>query len=220
MDDFLTKPVVPNLLLATLSKWLSQRMADGRTAPVRTLTAGNGPAGKGMTGSGTTGSGAAGSGAAGSGTTDSVTTGVPALAGTPARRASDVMPAFVPAEPPLFELSVLGQTFGNRPDKMRKYAVMFLSSARDGLVEIETALAARDLKRLAELGHRIKSSARAVGALAFAELCVALERLKPQEDPAGAARIVAHMGPMLDRLQRYIDVELEPLLRELGDQPG
>ena len=207
MDDFLTKPVVPNLLLATLSKWLSQRVADGRTAQVRSVSAASGAAVNGPAGGAVSSSASSNASAS-------------ASAATPARRATDLVPAFVPPEPALFDLSVLGQTFGNRPDKMRKYAVMFLSSGRDGLVEIEAALAARDLKRLAELGHRIKSSARAVGALAFAELCIALERLKPQDDPAGAARIVAHMGPMLDRLQRFIDEELEPLLRELGDQPG
>jgi PAS domain S-box-containing protein len=181
MDDFLTKPIVPNLLLATLSRWLSQRAADGRMAQVRTVTA--------------------------------------TAAGTPARRATDVMPLPV-AEPALFDPSVLGQTFGNKADKMRKYAVMFLASGRDGLAEIEAALAARDMKRLSELGHRIKSSARAVGALAFAELCLALERLKQDNDPARAAQIVAHMAPMLDRLQRYVDTELEPLLQELGNPPG
>ncbi|MBB3221474.1 CHASE domain-containing protein [Pseudoduganella umbonata] len=227
MDDFLTKPVVPNLLLATLSKWLSQRAAHGRTVQVRTVSAtggaaANGPAGKVQGGNVPAGNVPAGGAAASAALPEAplAESSPEPSAGTPARRATDLMPAFVPAEPPLFDLSVLGQTFGNRPDKMRKYAVMFLTSARDGLVEIETALTAGDMKRLAELGHRIKSSARAVGALAFAELCIALERLKPQQDTAAAARIVAHMGPMLDRLQRYIDVELEPLLRELGDQPG
>ncbi|GGY17833.1 CHASE domain-containing protein [Pseudoduganella dura] len=192
MDDFLTKPVVPNLLLATLSKWLSLRAADGRTAQVRTVTA----------------TPAAGQGAG----------------PVPARRSTDMMPHPVPqplpVEAALFDLSVLGQTFGNRQDKMRKYTAMFLTSARDGLAEIDAALAAGDLKRLSELGHRIKSSARAVGALGFGELCLALERLEPDDDPARAAQIVAHMGTMLQRLQCFVEVDLEPLLQELGDQPG
>ncbi|HEX8601381.1 MAG TPA: response regulator, partial [Pseudoduganella sp.] len=192
MDDFLTKPVVPNLLLATLSKWLSQRAADGRTAQVRTVTAA--PVMLPEV--------AAGSGQA------------------PARRVTDLVPQPALAAPALFDLSVLGLTFGNRQDKMRKYALMFLVSARDGLAEIDAALAAGDLKRLSELGHRIKSSARAVGALGFGELCLALERLKPDDEPARAAQIVAHMAPMLQRLQRFVDLELEPLLQELGDQPG
>ncbi|GGY47571.1 hypothetical protein GCM10007387_32040 [Pseudoduganella albidiflava] len=221
MDDFLTKPVVPNQLLATLSKWLSQRVVDGRPAQPGTATASQ------AVKEGTASQGGAGPGAAGEATDGAAKhegagqgAGQAAAAGIPARRATDVMAPFAPAEPPLFDPDVLGQTFGNRPDKMRRYALMFLASGRDGMVEIEAALAARDMKRLRELGHRIKSSARAVGALAFAELCVALERLKPQDDVAAAERIVAHMGPMLDRLERYIDVDLEPLLRELGSQPG
>jgi two-component system, sensor histidine kinase and response regulator len=182
MDDFLTKPVVPNLLFATLSKWLSQRAAEARTAQVRTVNPAAAP---------TLSPGA-----------------------TPARRATDVMPAT--EEPPLFDLTVLGQTFGNKADKMRKYALMFLTSGRDGLAEVEAALAAGDMQRLSELGHRIKSSARAVGALGFAELCLALERVKPGDDPAQAARIVARMRAMLDRLRHHLETGLEAQLREVG----
>ena len=179
MDDFLTKPIVPNLLFATLSKWLSQRAADGRTAQVRTVN----PAAP-----------------------------AAAMPATPARRATDVMPAAPAGEPPLFDLTVLGQTFGNKADKMRKYALMFLDSARDSLAEVDEALGRGDSKRLAELGHRIKSSARAVGAMSFAELCLALERLKPDAPPQEAQAIVSHMHLMLERLKTQIAGEMSAQL--------
>jgi HPt (histidine-containing phosphotransfer) domain-containing protein len=109
----------------------------------------------------------------------------------------------------MFDISALAQTFNNKPEKMRKYAVMFLDSAREGMVEIHEALAQGDMARLSELGHRIKSSARAVGAMHFGELCLALERLGADADPARARYIVAQMQPMLDHLQGHIAQELD-----------
>ena len=130
-------------------------------------------------------------------------------------------PATVPAPAPvaelppaaaaavLFDVTALGQTFGNKPEKMRKYALMFLDSAREGMDEVDEALAQGDVARLAELGHRIKSSARAVGAQSFAELCLALERLRKGGRLDEARAIVVHMRPLLDQLAAHLGEELE-----------
>jgi len=132
------------------------------------------------------------------------TTAPPPPAPAPAAQ----MPAAA-AEAALFDVTALGQTFGNKPEKMRKYALMFLDSAREGMDEVDEALAQGDLARLAELGHRIKSSARAVGAYSFAELCLALERLRKGGQIDEARAIVVHMRPLLDRLAAHLGAELE-----------
>jgi len=165
MDEFVTKPIAPNLLFSVLSKWMSQRAGD---------------------------------------------------------RAPRAMPSQVPVTPPappvdtgsaeLFDMAMLAQTFGNKPEKMRKYALMFLDSARDSLAEVDEALGRNDSKRLAELGHRIKSSARAVGAMSFAELCLALERLQPDAPPQEAQAIVSQMHLMLERLKTQIAEEMSAQL--------
>ncbi|HWW70191.1 MAG TPA: Hpt domain-containing protein, partial [Duganella sp.] len=108
----------------------------------------------------------------------------------------------------LFDLAALAQTFGGKPDKMRKYAMLFVESARDGMREIDAALARDDLLLLSELGHRIKSSARAVGAMRFGNLCLALERVRSDPDTANARRLVAQMHAMLVVLDRHIAQEL------------
>ncbi|MTW06045.1 Hpt domain-containing protein, partial [Pseudoduganella ginsengisoli] len=126
-----------------------------------------------------------------------------AVADTPVHHDVQIAPA------EMFDITALAVTFNNKPEKMRKYAVMFLDSARDGMVEVNEALAQGDMARLSELGHRIKSSARAVGAMHFGELCLALEHLKPDADPARARYIVAQMQPMLDHLQGHIAQELD-----------
>ncbi|TWI67634.1 PAS domain S-box-containing protein [Pseudoduganella lurida] len=228
MDDFLTKPVAPNLLFAVLSKWLSQRAVEGRAAQVRSTLAAH---------AATAWEPRSAPLAPATAMLEAAHSDVPAPASAAAPAPpSDAAPALhapPPAdaapEPALFDVSALALTFGNRPDKMRKYAVMFLASAREGLVEVDAALAAGDLHRLGELGHRIKSSARAVGAHSFAELCLALERVGhvPADDLSArtgelamAAALVARMHALLARIDVFVTGELEAQLPgELPAQP-
>jgi two-component system sensor histidine kinase/response regulator len=131
MDEFVTKPIAPNMLFGVLAKWLRAR------------------------------------------------------AGTQ-----------------LIDEAALAHTFGANPVKMRKYALLFLESAHQAMLEIDAALAHGDLERVAQLGHRLKASARAVGAAGFAQLCLALEEL-PQ-DAAGAGVLTARMAELLARLDEHI----------------
>jgi HPt (histidine-containing phosphotransfer) domain-containing protein len=124
------------------------------------------------------------------------------------------MPAPEADEAEMFDLAALGLTFGNKPDKMRKYAMLFLDSARDGMVEVDAALAEDDLAQLSELGHRIKSSARAVGAMRFGNLCLALEQLRKEPDTARARQLVAQMHAMLAQLNALVAQELVALAED------
>ncbi|WP_229489740.1 CHASE domain-containing protein [Pseudoduganella namucuonensis] len=213
MDEFVTKPIAPNLLFTVLSRWMNQRAGEGGRPPRMDarpmVSAAAGveaapPASPGVQ------AGAAPAAQAGGGdghrpAPNAANAAPTAAQGDGAAQAVDA--AIAAAD--MFDINSLAQTFGNRQEKMRKYAVMFLDSARDGMVEVNDALAEGDLARLSELGHRIKSSARAVGAMRFGELCLALEHLKPDSDPARARHIVARMQPMLDHLKDHIAHELD-----------
>jgi PAS domain S-box-containing protein len=107
----------------------------------------------------------------------------------------------------VLDVAALSLTFSNDPVKMRKYAQLFLDTARDGLAEMEQALALEDLKRLADLGHRTKSSALAVGANAFAALCLALEGLRHGGELPQARALMAAMGPALARVAEQISLD-------------
>jgi len=109
---------------------------------------------------------------------------------------------------PLLDTAVLASTFGADPGKMRKFAVMFLDSARAGLAEIDSALAARDLARAAAVAHRLKSSARAVGALGFAELCDELERQPEAQPLIQATAIGAGLHSIFALLERQVAAQL------------
>ncbi|NRR32021.1 CHASE domain-containing protein [Oxalobacteraceae bacterium] len=217
MDEFITKPIAPKLLFSVLSRWINQRArAAGRLGP-DDAGAARAEAGAAVNAGQTDAGSAAGVSAAGA--TDATGAGAgTAAAALAAGAAPDGMaaaaghysaagnPASSDAE--LFDVAALAQTFGNKPDKMRKYALLFLESARAGLEEIDAALAEDDVVHLAELGHRIKSSARAVGAMSFADLCLALEHVRHDADPGRARQLVEQMHALLALLREHIAQEL------------
>ncbi|UUZ53971.1 Hpt domain-containing protein [Massilia sp. H-1] len=84
-------------------------------------------------------------------------------------------------------MDVLSTTFGGNPAKMRKYALLFIESARHAMTQIGEALAQGDMGHAADLAHRLKSSAKAIGAMGFANLCEALETMRDGQDAADAA---------------------------------
>ncbi|MYM39295.1 CHASE domain-containing protein [Duganella qianjiadongensis] len=163
MDEFISKPVAPTLLFNMLARWMRQRPAGGRAAPVPSYYA---------------------------------------LPASQPGLTEDVLAQ------PMFDLTVLAQTFGHRGDKMHKFALLFLDAARDGLGELDAALAQNDSAQLAELGHRIKSSARAVGAMRFGALCLELEQLRHQADLVLARQLVQQLHAMLAQLETLMTQEL------------
>jgi two-component system, sensor histidine kinase and response regulator len=106
------------------------------------------------------------------------------------------------------DLGVLAKIVSHDPEKVRKYAQMFVSSMNDTMTEIEATLARVDVAGASALGHRAKSSARTVGATSFADLCQALENCTSAEDYDKARSIIEKMRPMLKRINRQIDVEI------------
>ncbi|MEO7497408.1 MAG: ATP-binding protein [Massilia sp.] len=101
-------------------------------------------------------------------------------------------------DPAIIDLAVLAKLLDYQPDKVRKFALKFLLSTEDGVREMERALATGDLERVRELGHRIKSAARMVGAIGLAEQCQALETLAPgPRDIERAADGIAQVRELL-----------------------
>ncbi len=114
-----------------------------------------------------------------------------------------------PARPDavLIDQEALAHTFGSNPVKMRKYSLLFLDSAYAAMREIEESIARGDIDRVADLGHRLKSSARTVGAMGFSELCAALEELRGVGSHDDATIVHARMARMLEALAAHIGAE-------------
>jgi PAS domain S-box-containing protein len=153
MDEFVTKPVAPEALVATVARALGRSVQHAPPPP------------------------------------------------PPAPAA----PAQAPA---LLDMDVLSETFGGNPEKMRKYAFMFLETAREGLLEIDRALASGEVGRAAGVAHRIKSSARTVGAMGFGDVCADLEGQREHGSIAQARSLSARLRALLARLERHIAAEL------------
>ena len=172
MDEFVTKPIAPNLLFHLLAKWFRLRGGIG-----------------GIGGIGSLGHARVGD----------------RLAALPKASPSAAAPDL--RDMAVLDLATLALTFSNDAVKMRKYTQLFLDTARDGIAEMEQAMALEDLGRLADLGHRSKSSALAVGAHAFASLCVSIEGLRLGGDLQQARALLTALGPALAQVAEQISME-------------
>ncbi|MET0980910.1 MAG: CHASE domain-containing protein [Telluria sp.] len=133
-----------------------------------------------------------------------------AIVRTAGRARTGPVPVSSPSSTPpsLFDTRVLAATFGDEPGRMRRFAFMFLDSAREGLAEIDSALVAGDLARAGAVAHRLKSSARAVGAMGFAEVCHELEGQHERNASAQARALGARLRSIFARLERQVPAEL------------
>jgi two-component system sensor histidine kinase/response regulator len=123
--------------------------------------------------------------------------------------ASTASPGFraLTGDPAVIDLSVLAKLLSYDQDKVRKFAFKFLHSSQQGFDEMDAALAAGQVERVRELGHRIKSAARTVGAIGMAELCQQLEHLaagEPEAERAAAAELVARLWTLLAAISEQI----------------
>jgi CheY-like chemotaxis protein/HPt (histidine-containing phosphotransfer) domain-containing protein len=109
------------------------------------------------------------------------------------------------APPPLWDSQALGRMVGDDLTMQRRLLDRFVSTTAAQMVEFESLWAARDLKGLASLGHRLKSSAHTVGAMQLGALCQDLEALARQDRAEDALALVP-------AIQRAF-AEVEPMLR-------
>nr|WP_315395428.1 PAS domain S-box protein [uncultured Duganella sp.] len=109
-------------------------------------------------------------------------------------------------DPAVIDLSILAKLLGYHPHKVRKFAFKFLQNSQDVITRMEAALKRGELAEVRELGHRLKSPARTVGALGMAALLRELEEL-PADDPASVARagaLLAALWPLLEKITEHI----------------
>jgi PAS domain S-box-containing protein len=99
----------------------------------------------------------------------------------PVLRAGAVVSAtgasLAPPPAPSVDVNVLKVLVGGDAAIVREFLQDFRSSAAAITLELRAACAARQMKAVADAGHKLKSSARAVGAMALSELCAAMEEV-------------------------------------------
>ncbi|NYE61974.1 PAS domain S-box-containing protein [Duganella sp. 1224] len=126
----------------------------------------------------------------------------------PARPRQPAFKTTLGGDPAVIDLSILAKLLGYHPHKVRKFAFKFLQNAQDGLNQMEAALRRGDLSLLRDLGHKLKSPARTVGALGMGELLLQLEQLPADASDADnqqrAQALLQQLWPLLEQITEQI----------------
>jgi signal transduction histidine kinase/CheY-like chemotaxis protein/HPt (histidine-containing phosphotransfer) domain-containing protein len=138
--------------------------------------------------------------------------------------AAPIQPAVTPSaepEPSVQTSSAVGEVrferlkemIGPNPAVQARILGKFVTSARALLDEIDAGMQAGDAAALGALGHKLKSSARAIGADALAAACAALEASGKGGDLAGcgthAEKVEARLSSTVGEIEAYLAV-LQP----------
>jgi HPt (histidine-containing phosphotransfer) domain-containing protein len=108
------------------------------------------------------------------------------------------------ADRPAVDITALTSVFGDDRVAVAEILGDFVAPSREILADIEAGLRAEDAGAVARAAHKLKSSARAVGALALADVAFDLERAGKAEDwPALADRGDA-LGRVFDGVVAFI----------------
>jgi len=102
------------------------------------------------------------------------------------------------------DLEVLAKIFGNDTARHLDILQKFVSQTQDIVTEFTTAYQRRDAQQISFCAHKLKSSARTVGANQLAELCYDLDVAGRNADWAGIDRLAGEIQPAADRVGEYV----------------
>ena len=110
------------------------------------------------------------------------------------------------ADPGLLVLdrSVLARLVNDDPEKIRKFALKFVETSRDGLARMETAGERGDLSELGTVAHRLKSAAGSVGAPGMSVLCDEIETASRKGNVAQVREHLAALLVLFDQVERQL----------------
>jgi CheY-like chemotaxis protein/HPt (histidine-containing phosphotransfer) domain-containing protein len=100
---------------------------------------------------------------------------------------------------------VLEELVGDDAEMIREMLLDFRASAEKIAVELHTAYQTGQLTTAGALAHKLKSSARSVGALALGELCAAMEQAGKKSDAAELAVLLPQFDVQLIAVKAYLD---------------
>ena len=100
----------------------------------------------------------------------------------------------LPAAPPTLDPEALVRVFGEDREAIREILVDFIPPSRGIVAAIEAAGLA-DIAALGREAHKLKSAARAIGAMRLAVICEALELAAKRDDASGVAAALPGLRP-------------------------
>lgn len=109
------------------------------------------------------------------------------------------------------DLALLQEYVGNDPVDLQRFVQLGLDSLTQALAPVPRAAADHDLATLQASAHRAKSTARHLGAEAFADTCQALETAAQNGHGEDAVRLGAQVHAQLPHLQAALHLALQNL---------
>ena len=105
----------------------------------------------------------------------------------------------------LINPQALIRVFGNDAAKHLDILRKFIAQTEDIVAAFDTACEQRDAEHVSFQAHKLKSSARTVGADALADLCRTLELAGRDADWTGIDRHSPQLRPEMERVKDYVD---------------
>ncbi len=103
------------------------------------------------------------------------------------------------------DLTALNAVLGEDPTLHRLFLKSFIPQSEGIVQEIHDAYSAGELKQIGALGHKLKSSARTIGANALADLCNELEKSGKAEEQEAVDRLLPSLTPKFEAVREFID---------------
>jgi len=103
------------------------------------------------------------------------------------------------------DVSVLAALVGDNPEVISEFLQDFRSSATQIASEMKSAYAAGQAAQMGALAHKLKSSARSVGALGLGELCAAIEQAGKAGQIEVLAALLPHFEAEMAAVVEYLD---------------
>jgi PAS domain S-box-containing protein len=103
------------------------------------------------------------------------------------------------------DVSILTAQVGYAPDVINKLLQNFQHGAAKIAAELHTAYVAEQPKQMAALAHKLKSSARSVGAVELGELCAAIEQAGKTEQLEELARLLPRFEVEMTAVNNYLN---------------
>ncbi len=106
-------------------------------------------------------------------------------------------------------ISALKYVFNNDTELVHRFSRKFIQVTEETLIELETAKTRCDIKSMECLGHKLKFSARTMGADYFADLCDGLEIAGMNNDWRQAERLSSRILESFQSIKRQIEQILQ-----------
>ncbi|MBX3616095.1 ATP-binding protein [Nitrosomonas sp.] len=111
----------------------------------------------------------------------------------------------IKATPAVVDVSVLKELVGDDPATIKELLLEFRTDAEKIALEILAAYQSKQFAVVGSLAHKLKSSARSVGAIALGDLCAEIEQAGKGSDAATLATILPQFSTQLAAVRSYLE---------------